>query len=368
MKFLLISPKNRTVYNFRGDLLREIASRGYDIVVTGPNRDGLEKINELGALLQVIPLDKNGFSIIGDLRYLSNLYRLIKAEKPDVVLAYTIKPNIYGSIAAKLAGVKNINTMVTGAGYAFTAKGGRAKFTKLMVSILYRIAFTCTDRVIFQNKDDLRQFTELGLLKPQKCRLVDGSGVNMELFPLVPFPEITTFFMLSRVIASKGVMEYLQAASQIKSKYPKVRFMLLGAIENISDSLKEDDLAPYIKDGVIEYFGETDDVASYYRQCSVYVLSSYREGIPRTVLEAMAMGRPILTTDVPGCRETVVEGRNGFLIPARDSDALAQKMEWFIQNEPEIARMGTESYKICLEKFQVEKINEEMLKNMGIDS
>lgn len=366
MKFILISPKNRTVYNFRGDLIKEIVSKGYEVIVTGPNKDGLDKIEELGVRFVHIPLNKTGLNIIGDIRYIFDLMKLFKKERPDITLGYTIKPVIYGAIAAKLVGVKNINSMVTGAGYVFTAKTIKAKIIKFLVSILYRIGFKCANTVIFQNSDDLKEFTELGLLSEDKCKIVNGSGVNMDKFQPSEFPKTLTFFMLSRVMYSKGVREYLQAAKIAKEKYPQIRFMLLGAVENIQDSLSMDDLKPYIKDEIIDYFGETNDVSAYYKQTSVYVLPSYREGTPRTVLEAMAMGRPIITTNAPGCRETVQDGCNGFLIPIKDVDLLVEKMEWFVKHQDKIAEMGQASYDICLNKFDVKKVNEDMLNHMNI--
>jgi len=366
LKFILISPKNRTTYNFRGDLLKEIISKGYEVIVTGPNEEGIEKIKELGVRFVRIPLDKNGLSAVADIKYMIALRRLLKEEKPDVTLGYTIKPVIYGAMAAKLAGVKNINSMVTGLGYVFTANTLKAKVIRTIASILYRIGFICANTVIFQNQDDLEEFVERKLLKREKCKLVNGSGVNMQKFEPSPIPERLTFFMLSRVMYSKGIREYLKAAKKVKGKYPEVRFMLLGSVENIQDSLKMEDLRPYIENGIIDYYGETDDVVSFYRQCSVYVLPSYREGTPRTVLEAMAMGRPIITTDAPGCRETVVDRVTGFLVPVQDTKILVEKMEWFIKNQDEIMKMGQASYQLCQEKFDVQKVNANMLKHMNI--
>ncbi len=366
MKFILISPKNRTTYNFRGDLLKEIISKGYEVIVTGPNEEGIDKIKELGIRFVRIPLDKNGLSAAADIKYMIALTNLLKAEKPDITLGYTIKPVIYGAIAAKLAGVKNINSMVTGVGYVFTAETIKAKVIRTIASILYRIGFKCADTVIFQNQDDLKEFVERKLLKREKCKLVNGSGVNMQKFELSPLPKKLTFFMLSRVMHSKGIREYLHAAKEVKGKYPGVRFMLLGAVENIQDSMTMEDLSPYINNGIIDYYGETNDVASYYRQCSVYVLPSYREGTPRTVLEAMAMGRPIITTDAPGCRETIVDGVTGFLVPVQDTEILVEKMEWFIKNQDEIMKMGQASYQLCRDKFDVQKVNADMLEYMNI--
>lgn len=366
MKFILISPKNRTTYNFRGDLIKEICSKGYEVIVTGPNEDGLDKIKELGVRFEQIPLNKNGLSIKEDISYLLALRKLFKKEKPDVTLGYTIKPAIYGAIAAKLSGVKHVVSMVTGAGYAFTATSAKAKMVKLVVSVLYRIGFRCADTVIFQNEDDLEEFVNLKLIKREKCKTVNGSGVNMQKFEPAPMPERLTFFMLSRIMFSKGIREFLQAAKDVKNKHPEVRFMLLGAVENIQDSLTNEDLKPYIENGIIEHFGETDDVASYYRQCSVYVLPSYREGTPRTVLEAMAMGRPIISTQAPGCRETVKDGVTGFLVAVQNSAAVAEKMIWFVNNPTEIEKMGRASYEFCKEKFDVKKVNKQMLEYLNI--
>jgi glycosyltransferase involved in cell wall biosynthesis len=367
MKFILISPKNRTVYNFRGELIKEIISKGYEVIATGPNKDGLDKIEELEVRFEHIPLNKTGINLLADFKYFFKLWLLFKKEKPDITLGYTIKPIIYGAIAAKLAGVKNISSMVTGVGYVFTSKSLKAKVIRLYVSILYRIGFKCSDTVIFQNADDLKEFTKLGLLKKKKCRIVSGSGVNMQKFKPVKFPETLTFFMLSRVMFNKGIREYLQAAKKVKDNHPEVSFILLGAIENIQDSLTFNDLQPYISNGIIEYYGETDKVSDYYKLCSVYVLPSYREGMPRTVLEAMAMARPIITTDVPGCKETVIDGYNGFLVTVQDVDSLVNKMEWFVNNQDKIIEMGQASYNLCLEKFDVNNVNQKMLIYMNIN-
>lgn len=366
MKFILISPKNRTIYNFRGDLVREIQSKGYEVVVTGPDREGLEKIEDLGVRFEEIPLEKTGMNIFSDIKYMLKLRKLFKEEKPDVTLGYTIKPVIYGSIAAKLAGVKNINSMITGVGYVFTAETFKAKAIRFIVSILYRISFACSDTVIFQNPDDRKEFLDRGLLKKEKTGLVNGSGVNMERYKATDFPEELTFFMLSRVLHSKGIREYLEAAKIVKEKHPETKFMLLGAVENMQDSMSEEDLKPYIDERIIEHFGETDDVRDYYGDSTVFVLPSYREGTPRTVLEAMAMGRPIITTDAPGCRETVIDGKNGFLVPVGDVEALSEKMIWFINNTDKIEKMGSESKAYCKKKFDVDKVNKSMLEHMKI--
>lgn len=366
MKFILISPKNRTAYNFRGDLIRKIIESGYEVIVTGPNRDNVEKIEALGARFVEIPMNKNGVNPIKDLEYQKALCDLFKREKPDVTLGYTSKPVIYGAIAAKKAGVPHIVSMVTGAGYAFTAKTKKAKMIKAIMSMLYKQAFRCADTVIFQNDDDKAQFVSGHLVKEEKCKVVNGSGVNTEKFSVVPYPETVTFFMLSRVMYSKGIREYLRACEIVKEKHPEVRCMLLGACEGIQDSLSEADLKAYIDRGIIEHFGETDTVADYYKQCSVYVLPSYREGTPRTVLEAMSMGRAVITTDAPGCRGTVKDGETGFLVPVKNAEAVAEKMLRFIEEPNLISEMGQKSAEYCRKKFDVHKVNQDMCKYLNI--
>lgn len=367
MKFLLISPKNRTVYNFRGDLIKLIIARGYEVIVTGPDQTDVDKIEALGARFIEIPMNKTGTSFLGDLKYCKRLKALMKAEKPDVTLGYTVKPVIYGALAAKAAKVKNINGMVTGGGYTFTAKTMKAKVLGVIVRTLYKLGFKRTDHIIFQNPDDLDEFCQRKLAKRSKCYVVNGSGVNMSHFEPAPMPETPAFFMLSRLLKSKGVEEYLKAARTVKADYPEAKFYLLGKYETtMQDAVSKDIVEAYIKDGIIERFEETSDVRPYYEKCSVYVLPSYREGTPRTVLEAMAMGRPIITTDTNGCRETVIDGESGYLVPVGDSVQLADRMESFLKAPDRIEQMGKQSVALCRDKFEVGRVNNEMIKIMNI--
>ena len=286
-----------------------------------------------------------------------------------MVLAYTVKPVIYGAIAAKKAGIKNMNCMITGAGYTFTAKSFKAKVMGMLVRILYRYAFRKARTVIFQNPDDLKEFCERKLVNREKAYCVNGSGVNIDRFFVAPLPDQPRFLMVSRLLKSKGVKEYLEAAEEVKLRYPQAEFYLLGKYElEMQDGIDKEFVERFIKDGIVQRFEETSDVRPYYEKCSVYVLPSYREGVPRTVLEAMAMGRPIITTDAQGCRETVIDNRNGFLIPVRDVCSLVKKMEYFIENPNEIQRMGMESRKYVIEKFDVRKVNDKMLNIMQISN
>lgn len=366
-KFILISPKNRTAYNFRGDLVKSIIKKGYDVIVTGPNMDGVEHITALGAHFEVVPMNKNGVNPISDIKYTWKLYKLMKSNKIEASLGYTIKPVIYGAIAARLAKVKSITSMVTGTGYLFTAKSIKSKVLKIVALMLYRMGFSCANTVIFQNQDDRNEFVENGLLKLNKTRVVNGSGVNMDHFVPTALPNRITFFMLSRALKSKGVREYLEACKIVKRQYPEVRCMYLGAVEKMQDALSWEDVESYIKDGIIEYFPETQDVRKFTGQCSVYVLPSYKEGTPRTVLEAMAMKRAVITTDVPGCRETVQPGVNGYLVEAKNPKAVADKMIYLIEHPELIPHMAEKSYEICKQKYEVGRVNHEMIEHMKLD-
>lgn len=367
-KFVLISPKNRTVYNFRGELIKKIKQMGYEVIVTGPEQTDIEKITALGVRFVEIPMNKNGTSIIGDIVYCKNLLQLLRKEKPDAVLGYTIKPVVYGAIAARFAGVKNINCMVTGGGYTFTATTVKAKILGRIVRTLYKIGFSFADHIIFQNPDDLNEFCEKRLVMRSKCSVVNGSGVDLTRFAVSPYPPNVSFFMLSRLLKSKGVQEYLEAAKIVKKNYPQVQFYILGKYENLmQDAVPKEYVERFINEGIVERFDETSDVRPYYERCSVYVLPSYREGTPRTVLEAMAMGRPIITTDTQGCRETVTDGINGFLVPVKDGKALAEKMELFINDPGLVEKMGSNSMELVAHKFDVNLVNAAMLNIMQLN-
>ncbi len=368
MKILIISPKNRTIYNFRGDLIKTMIEAGHSVLVTGPNQDDIESVLALGVSFREIPVSKNGTNIFSDLKYMKKLKKLMKEEKPGIVFSYTVKPVVYGSIAAKRAGIKNINSMITGGGYAFTAKSLKARIIGFFVRLLYKRGLAYSHNVIFQNQDDLEEFVSKKLVKKEKCSVIHGSGVNMQYFSRQPFAEGIRFLMISRLLKGKGVLEYLAAAKRIKQAYPTAEFGLLGKYETtMQDAISEEVIEKYIQDGTIVRYEETADVRPYYQQCHVYVLPSYREGTPRTVLEAMASGRAIITTDSNGCRDTVIDGKNGFLVPVGDVDHLAETMQYFLANPNEIKTMGQESYHLCKEKYDVNKVNARLLDIMQVD-
>lgn len=366
--FILVSPKNRSAYNFRGDLIKDIQSKGYRVVVTGPNQDGKEKIEALGANFIEVPIDKNGLNPLADISYCLKLSKIMKRENADAMMAYTIKPVIYGSIAGWLAGVKNRTVMVTGAGYLFASRTLKARIIKLISFALYKIGLFATHKVIFQNIDDLNEFVDNGLVHKRKCHVVNGSGVNMHKYTPSEYPKTPSFFFLGRLVYAKGGMDFVKAAKLVKEKYPESRFMILGKLEkDLPDAIKADDLMPYVNDGIVELFPETDNIAQYYAMTSVFVLpTAYREGTPRVILEALASARAVITTYTPGCKETVIDGKNGFFVPTHNPKAVAEKMMYFIEHPDDIAKMGSESLKLCRDKYEIGLINKDMLSIMGV--
>lgn len=367
MKILVISPKNKTVFNFRGDLIRDMISNGNEVMVVGPNKEYVDDIMALGVSEFIeVPLVKDNTSIKGDLAYLKSLKAVIKEKTPDLVFSYTIKPVIYGSIAAKSAGVRNIYAMVTGLGRVYASGGIKTKIVRLITKMLYKKAFKACNKVIFQNSDDIAELVKGGYLPESKTAKVDGSGVNMQRFARTDLPEKPVFLMVSRIIREKGVIEYCEAARIVKSECPQARFILLGGFDSSIGALKKEDIQAYIDDGSIELPGEVKDPVAYYNAASVFVLPSYyREGLPRTILEAMSCGRAVITTDWPGCRDAVTDGENGFLVEPKNSSALAERMLTLAIDRELLEKMAECSYEKCKNQYEVGIINDRMHEIIG---
>ncbi|MGD6831882.1 glycosyltransferase family 4 protein [Sutcliffiella halmapala] len=367
MKVLVISPKNKTLFNFRGDLIKEIISKGHEVIAIGPNNDYLEDVLALGVKFIEIPFSKDNTSIFGDINYYKKLKKVIKEQKPDLIFSYTIKPVVYGSLAGRMAGIKKIYPMVTGLGRVYGSKSLKAKALRTITGLLYKQAFKGCEKVIFQNSDDLKQFVNLGYLSEDKAVRVDGSGVNMERFNVNKLPEKPVFLMIARIIKEKGIFEFAEAARKVKKEYPEARFVLVGGFDNSIGAIKPEEIEPFIADGSIEFPGETKDVVPYLEKSRIFVLPTYyREGLPRTILEAMAMGRPIITTDWPGCRDAVSNGVNGFLVQPRNSIELAEKIIYMLENPENVKQMHENSLRLCKEKYDVNIVNKHMLEIMNI--
>lgn len=367
-KFLMIGPKTDTVVNFRGDLICDIRKKGYDVVVIVPEDNNKDFFKKNGVKVRLINLKKNSLSIFNVVSYYKNLTKIIREEKPDKVFSFTIKPVIFGSMAAKRAGVKEIYSLICGLGMLFCSDSLKIKMLRVIGGRLYKHALKYNTKVIFQNQDDINEFVGKGYVDERKCELVNGSGVNLKKFSRNKIPDgPVAFLMVSRVLKEKGVIEYFKAAKIVKEKYPEAIFSYIGAIDKNKNAVDLNVLKPYIEKGIVEYIPETHEVEKYVAKCSVFVLPTYyREGIPRTILEALAMGRPILTTNTPGCRETVAEGENGFFVKVKRANDLADKMIWMIEHRDRLQAMGDKSYQMCLEKFTIEIIDNRMMEIMEV--
>ncbi len=375
MRFLLVGGFAESLLNFRGALIDDLLRNGVEVHVAAPGLDDGEVAQALrnrGAIPHTIPLQRTGMNPVADMGALFSLWRLMARLQPEAFLGYTIKPVIYGLLAARLAGVKRRYALITGLGYAFQDQptGFKAQLISGMARKLYRLALRGAHRVFFQNPDDEALFRALGLLGEKALsQVVNGSGVDTGYFSHVPVPEgKTVFLMIARLLTAKGVREYAQAAAQLRQQYPHVSFQLAGWLDEGPDSIAADELAAWVESGTVAYLGRLNDVRPALSGCTVYVLPSYREGTPRTVLEAMATGRAVITTDAPGCRETVIDGDNGYLVPVADSDELAAAIRRFIV-APDLAQaMGTRSRVLAEEKYDVRRVNAAMLRGMGIAS
>jgi glycosyltransferase involved in cell wall biosynthesis len=360
-----------SLVNFRGRLLEAMRERGHEVVACAGGEDDIvaARLQEMGVCYLPLPLERSALNPLRDLRLLWHLVRLMQRDRPDWILAYTVKPVIYGMLAARLAGVKRRYAMVTGLGYAFIASTSlKQRLLGWLVPRLYRAALDGAGAVFFQNNDDLNLFRQRGILQPDvRAIRIMGSGVDLAHFSPVALPQgPVVFLMMARLLADKGIREYVQAARVVRDSHPEARFALLGPFDPNPAAIAKAELQQWIDEGVVEYWGETNDVRPYLARCSVYVLPSYREGMPRSVLEAMAMGRPIITTDVPGCRDTVEEGVNGYLVPARDSEALANAMRRCLEPGAPLARMGQASRRRAEQYFSVESVNRTLLQVMDL--
>lgn len=369
-RVLLFGSYAPSLINFRGPLIRAMVSAGHEVIAIAPAIDAetATALGQIGAVPLSFDLSNASLDPFAMLRSLRGLRDLLRVQRPDLIISYTIKPVILGALAGKAAGVPKIASLITGLGFAFTGEGGslRRRIARHAASLLYRLALARSDIAIFQNPDDLALFRQLGLLPSgTPSAVVDGSGVDIEHFAPAAPPSGVSFLMIARLLRDKGIREFAEAVRRLRSDYPDASIALAGYLDSSPDSLTEAELGEVLDTG-IHFHGRLSDVRPAIAACSVYVLPSYREGTPRSVLEAMAMERAIITTDVPGCRETVIEGVNGLLVPARDPVALYRAMKRFIE-EPGLARaMGIESRKVAESRYDARKVSADIMRHAGL--
>ena len=373
----LITSQALSLINFRGPLIRELVARGVRCYALAPDFDDRLRgeVEALGAEPFDISMRRASISPFRDVCDLFSLSRILRKLKPGASLTYFIKPVIYGSLAARLAGIPKRYSIIEGAGYVFSVdnRGMTLKFRLLRRAIryMYRFSLHFVEKVFFLNPDDVRLFVDdLHILPANRTVAIPGIGVDLKTYHKeTPVTSPVTFILIARLLIQKGIREYALAARELSKLYHNVRFLLLGDVDDNPDSLSRDEIQGWVDEGLIEWPGHVDNVRPWLTQSSVVVLpSTYREGLPRSLMEGMAMGRPIITTDSPGCRETVVEGVNGYLVPPHNVEALAAAMLEFIKQPELIEKMGLESCRLAEQRFDVIDINRKILNNIGISA
>jgi glycosyltransferase involved in cell wall biosynthesis len=372
-RICIISNQAFSLLNFRGPLIADMITKGHEVLALAPDYDENTKsaVEALGAEPVNYSLSRTGMNLVRDITDTLRLALILRRRKPEITLGYAIKPVIYGMLAAWLAQVPRRFAMIEGLGYVFTPPIGvgslKRRALRAAVCLLYAAAIRHANLVFFLNKDDVDEFLKKRLVPTTKVFLLGGIGVNLSEWQ--PAPAITkpvTFLLVARLLREKGIEEYANAARIIKLKYPNTRFIMIGGLDTNPGALASAEIETWVEDSIIEWPGHVPDVSLWMAKTSVFVLPSYREGVPRSTQEAMAMARPVITTDAPGCRETVIDGMNGFLVPVRDVDALAAAMERFILQPDLIEKMGQASRKIAEKHFDVHKVNKVILREMGI--
>ena len=373
MRFAFITSQAFSVSNFRGPLIKDLVSRGIEVLAIAPDYD--EETRGSVSALGAVPIDcsfsRTGMNPFSDGLDTLRLAMLLRSLKPDLTLVYFIKPVIFGTLAAWLAGVPRRVAMIEGLGYVFTSSTSREpmrrKVLRSLVSRLYRFALARADKIFFLNSDDIDQFVGADLVQKSKVIKLGGIGVDLAEWPFMePVTQPVTFLLAARLLREKGIVEYVEAARLVKTRHPEIRFVLLGGIDPNPGSLGQLEVKAWVAEGLVEWPGHVA-VKPWLAQTSVYVLPSYyREGVPRSTQEAMAMGRAVITTDAPGCRETVQAGVNGFLVPVRDVSALANAMLKFVETPGLIKSMGLESRRLAEDRFDAKKINARLLSILDI--
>lgn len=366
MKIAVLSSHTPSLFWFRMDMMKSFRQRGHEVYALGnePEEQWAAKFAENGIIYRQISVSRNGVNPMDDLKTLRSIKQTLQEIAPEKIFTYQAKTVIYGGIAAAMLGIKSF-PLIAGMGSVFLKDDIKTRVIRKIMILEYKLGMRKASAVFFQNADDKQIFEKNGIVKKQPVVMIPGSGVNVKKFTALPLPEKPAFLCIGRLIRDKGIYEYLEACKRIKANHPDVRCMLVGPYDTNPSAIKPEELKPYLDAG-IEYFGEQEDVRPYLAQCSVYVLPSYREGTPKTNLEAMACGRAIITTDAPGCKETVTDMENGRLIPVKDIDALTEKMEWAIANPETVAELGRNGREKAVSVFNVDIVNNKICDSMGL--
>lgn len=369
MKVCVITAATNTIPRFRIDMIDEFVRRGCEVVVFGnePHERWDNFFGKHGVSYRTYSVSRNGMNPVSDLATKAELKRLLVDEKPDKVWTYQAKPNIYGCMAAHELGIQDIYVMMGGLGSVFRATDAKSRLVRAIVSAEYRRVMQYAKAVFFQNMEDVQVFEGLRILGRDKVVLTRGSGVNVSAYPQTDFPRQMRFLFVGRLVRGKGVLDYLDAARIVKKAHSEVGFDLVGPFDSNPTAVKPEDIQPYIDEGTVNFHGEQKNVQPFQEVSSAFVLPSYYgEGTPKSALEAMATGRPLIVADAVGCREVVREGVNGFLVSPQDPEAIAAAMTRLVEEPGLKERMGAESRKMAEGIFDVRKVNDVICKTMGL--
>lgn len=368
MKIAVLSCHTPSLFWFRMDMMRAFLAKGHQVIAVGDQKeiDWKDRFLEQGIQYRQARLQRNGTNPLKDLESFLSLRTILHQERPDCVFTYQAKTVIYGALAANSLGITEVYPLIAGVGSVFLADGIKAKLLRTILCLEYRAALHKCPGVFFQNRDDVQVFKENGILHGQKITMLRGSGVNLERFRRCELPERFGILCVARLIRDKGVMEYLEACRILRTRYPDLRCMLVGPYDTNHSAITQEELQTYLEDGSVEYFGEQEDVLPFLQQCTVFVLPSYREGTPKSILEAMAVGRAVVTTDAPGCRETVRHGENGLLVPVKDSDALVEAVDRLYHHPQQLREMAKKSRQMAEERFDVRIVNQTIMETMKL--
>ncbi len=346
------------LFGLRKELVESWVNDGHKVTAIGELDEGMisTRCRNAGFYYRQAHIYRTGLNPLSDYRSLVELTAILKQLNPDRVFCTFAKGVAYGAWAARRAGISEVYALISGLGSSFRGKSIKERFAGIILSMLYKNAFKGCRKVIFQNNDDLSVLQSKGLLKEGQAVIVNGSGVDLKRFASSQLPGNSTFLFIARLLREKGIYEYINASILVKKRHPEARFMIVGDIDSNPSSLNKTDIDRIKELNIIEFYGFQKDVRSFIDNADIFVLPSYHEGTPRCVLEAMSMGRPIITTNAPGCRETVIEELNGFKVPVGDVDILSEKMIFLLENGTIAQKMGVESRKIAESKYDIKKI------------
>ena len=357
MKILFVGNSGPVFLTHRLPLVMATLKAGHDVHVALPPSPVSSRIESYDFEFHEIPLSRSGMNPLAELRTLSALYFLYRKICPDIIHHVTIKPVLYGSLAAHLAKIPSVVNTISGLGYVFVTKSFKANLLFVLVKYLFRISFLHPNkRVIFQNSENLSDFHSYGLIDNANAVIIKGSGVDIDVFR--PSPELDSIpivMVASRMLLDKGICEFVEAAREIKSEGGTARFVLVGDVDPDNPmTITVSQIKSWVDEGIVEWWGKKENMPEVFSQVHIVSLPSYAEGLPKVLIEASACGRPIVTTDVSGCRDTIVDGKNGILVPAQDSKALANAFRKLISDPQLRQRMGKAGRETAVNEFSIE--------------